>query len=71
MEHKIGVAGNIDHIELLPTGTPEAIETAVHAAIKASGGDTRFMVAPGCEITSDTPVDNVKAFVRAAQTYQG
>ena len=71
LQHKIGVAGNIDHIELLPMGTPAAIETAVHAAIKASGGDNRFMVAPGCEITSDTPIENVKAFVKAAQTYAG
>ena len=68
---KIGVAGNIDHIELLPMGKPADIETAVHAAIKASGGDNRFMVAPGCEITSDTPIENIKAFVNAADTYTG
>ncbi|MDP7100020.1 MAG: uroporphyrinogen decarboxylase family protein [Rhodospirillales bacterium] len=71
LQHKIGVAGNIDHIELLPLGIPEDVETAVHAAIKASGGDNRFMVAPGCEITSDTPVENIKAFVRAAKSYSG
>ena len=69
LEHKVGVAGNIDHIDLLPLRTPDEVETAVHAAIKASGGDNRFMVAPGCEITSDTPVDNIKAFVQAAKTY--
>ena len=67
---KIGVAGNIDHIGLLPLRTPDEIEAAVHAAIKASNGDPRFMVAPGCEITSDTPVENVKAFVAAAATYR-
>lgn len=70
LEGKIGVAGNIDHIDLLPLRTPKEVEAAVHAAIKASGGDPRFMVAPGCEITADTPVDNVKAFVRATTTYQ-
>lgn len=69
LDGKIGVAGNIDHIDLLPLRTPPEVEAAVHAAIKASGGDPRFMVAPGCEITSDTPVDNIKAFVRAAATY--
>ncbi len=66
LEGKIGVAGNIDHIELLPLQTPQEVEESVRAAIKASGGDSRFMVAPGCEITSDTPVENIKAFVRAA-----
>lgn len=65
----IGVAGNIDHVDLLPLGSPKEIEAAVHAAIEASGGDPRFMVAPGCEITSDTPIENVKAFVDAASTY--
>jgi uroporphyrinogen-III decarboxylase len=69
LEGDIGVAGNIDHVGLLPTGTPDEIERAVHEAIAASGGDPRFMVAPGCEITSDTPPANVEAFVRAASTY--
>jgi len=65
------VAGNIDHIRLLPSGNPKEIETEVHKAIIASGKDPRFMVAPGCEITADTPLNNVKAFVTAAQTYNG
>lgn len=69
LEHKVGVAGNIDHIDLLPLRTPREVEVAVHAAIAASGGDSRFMVAPGCEITSDTPIENIQAFVRAAENY--
>ncbi len=68
-DHKLGIAGNIDHIRLLPSGTPQQIETAVHAAIRSSGGDPSFMIAPGCEITSDTPIENVKAFVHAVETY--
>ncbi len=68
LNHKIGVAGNIDHIKLLPFGSPKEVENAVHKAIEASGRDSRFMVAPGCEITSDTPIENVKALVKAAQT---
>lgn len=69
LNHKIGVAGNIDHIRLLPFGSPKEVENAVHKAIEASGRDLRFMVAPGCEITSDTPIENVKAFVKATQTF--
>ncbi|MEJ2293626.1 MAG: uroporphyrinogen decarboxylase family protein [Candidatus Lokiarchaeota archaeon] len=69
LNNKIGIAGNIDHKKLLPNGTPDQIENAVKYAIKDSEGDFRFMIAPGCEITSDTPVENVKAFVKAAQTY--
>jgi len=69
LDHRIGVAGNIDHVKLLLSGTPKEIEVAVHAAINASKGDPRFLVAPGCEITGDTPIQNVKAFSHAAKTY--
>ena len=71
LEHKIGVAGNIDHIKLLPFGNPKEVKIAVEKAIKASGGDSHFMVAPGCEITVDTPIKNVKALVNAVKTYTG
>ncbi|MFW9878811.1 MAG: uroporphyrinogen decarboxylase family protein [Candidatus Thorarchaeota archaeon] len=70
LNYKIGIAGNIDHLKLLPMGNPLEIEYAVHEAIKASGSDSRFIITPGCEITSDTPIENVKAFVKAATTYQ-
>jgi uroporphyrinogen decarboxylase len=70
LDYKIGIAGNIDHLKLLPTGHPKEIEAAAYFAIEKSGGDSRFMLAPGCEITSDTPIENVKAFVKAAQTFQ-
>ncbi|MFX0076200.1 MAG: uroporphyrinogen decarboxylase family protein [Candidatus Hermodarchaeota archaeon] len=70
LDHKIGVAGNIDHIRLLPSGTPNEIEDAVKKAIKASGGNPRYMVAPGCEITADTPINNVKALVNATKSYK-
>jgi uroporphyrinogen decarboxylase len=70
LEHKIGIAGNIDHIRLLPRGNLKEISAAVHGAMKASGGDFRFMVAPGCEITIDTPIENIEAFVHAVETYE-
>ena len=65
----LGVAGNIDHVNLLPLGTPAEVEAAVHAALRASDGAPRYILAPGCEITADTPTENVKAFVQAAATY--
>ncbi|MFX1490358.1 MAG: uroporphyrinogen decarboxylase family protein, partial [Promethearchaeota archaeon] len=70
LNYDVGIAGNIDHLKLLPTGNPNEIKVAVHSAIRKSGGDSRFILAPGCEITSDTPIENVKAFVNAVQTFQ-
>lgn len=69
LDHKIGVAGNIDHNKILPFGNPKMIKLAVEEAIDASEGDSRFMVAPGCEITSDTPIENVKTLVNTTKTY--
>jgi uroporphyrinogen decarboxylase len=70
LDHKIGVAGNIDHIKLLPSGSPTEVEDAVKKAIKASAGNPRYMIAPGCEITTDTPIDNVKALVNAVKSFK-
>jgi uroporphyrinogen decarboxylase len=67
--HKIGIAGNIDHNKLLPKGEPYQIEKAVYHALEASHGDNRFILAPGCEITADTPKQNVKAFVDAVKKH--
>ena len=69
LKGKIGVAGNLDHIQVLPQQGPEEVKAQVRAAIKASGGDPRFMVAPGCEITADTPPGNVLAMVEATKEF--
>ncbi|MFW9878459.1 MAG: uroporphyrinogen decarboxylase family protein, partial [Candidatus Thorarchaeota archaeon] len=70
LNYDVGIAGNIDHLKLLPTGNPNEIRAAVYSAISKGGGNSRFILAPGCEITSDTPIENVKAFVKAVQTFQ-
>ena len=70
LENKIGVAGNIDHIKLLPHGSPNHVKEAVFEALRANQNNPRFMVAPGCEITADTPVENVEAFVTAAKLFK-
>ena len=68
-EPEIGVAGNIDHIQLLPLDEPQAVRAACLAAIERAGGHQarHYMLAPGCEITADTPFANVQAFVDAAR----
>ena len=67
-EPEIGVAGNIDHIQLLPLGTPDAVRQACLASIASAGGPKapHYMLAPGCEITADTPPENIEAYVAAA-----
>ena len=71
-EPDIGVAGNIDHIQLLPLGAPEEVRAACAACIVSAGGHEarHFMLAPGCEITADTPPENIQAFVDAARVME-
>ncbi|MHA1670086.1 MAG: uroporphyrinogen decarboxylase family protein [Promethearchaeota archaeon] len=59
----------MDHVKLLPLSSTKSVDNAVKEAIKASEEDPRFIVAPGCEITSDTLIDNVKALVNATKTF--
>ena len=69
-DDRIGIAGNIDHIQLLPLGTADEVHEACLASIQEAGGPTatRYMLAPGCEITADTPPENIEAFVRAVSS---
>ncbi|MCZ7571377.1 MAG: uroporphyrinogen decarboxylase family protein [Ardenticatenaceae bacterium] len=69
LERKVGVAGNVDHVQLLPHATPAEVEEAARRALEAGKPGGGFMLAPGCEITADTPPENVQAFVGAAQKY--
>ena len=68
---RMSFCGNIDHIHLLPNGDREEILAACRAAIQEGLTARTFMLGPGCEITIDTPPDNIKAFVQSAALYGG
>lgn len=68
---RMGLCGNIDHIHLLSGGTREEIMEACKNAISSGKKAKAFMLGPGCEITTDTPEANVKAFVESASRYGG
>ena len=56
--------GNIDPVSQLRFGTPESIQAAVSAVMANSGG--KLILASGCEVPKDTPVENYDAFYAAA-----
>ena len=66
---KIGVAGNVDHLTFLPHATPDEVTERVRQTLEVVMPGGGYMLAPGCEITADTPIDNVQAFVEAARKY--
>lgn len=50
-----GIAGNVDHINLLPFGKPREVEQKCREIIEAGKKQEGYMLAPGCEITIDVP----------------
>jgi uroporphyrinogen decarboxylase len=59
------VAG-IDHQNLIYQGSLDEIEVAVAKAIKLFG-DRRTIIAPACELPSDTPVESARELVRVCE----
>ena len=60
LKYKISFGGNMKLTVVLLMGTPE---DAQREAIECmdSGGKTGFILAPGCDLPMDTPVENLKA----------
>jgi len=57
---RITALGGIDHNGILRTGTPDDAKEQVLEAVKEAGFE-RFIVAPGCVVTVDTPPENLVA----------
>jgi uroporphyrinogen decarboxylase len=57
--------GGIDQQTLLPFGTPAEIEKEVKNKIEILGRNGGYMAAPAHIIQSDTPIENVEAFIHA------
>ena len=66
---KIGVAGNVDHLTFLPHASPHEVTARVEQTLREGMSGGGYMLAPGCEITVDTPAENVAAFVQAARDH--
>lgn len=56
----ICLAGKFDPVTVLEEGTPEIIKN--HVKTEVEQGGEKFMICPGCEVTPDTPFENLMAF---------
>ena len=59
-------AGNLDPVSVLRNGTPERITEEVGACHRAAG--RRYIVAAGCEVVRDTPLENLRALCDYARS---
>ena len=65
----ICLMGNVDPINTMWNGNPEKIREESYKCIDAAGADGRFILAAGCEVPKETPLQNIQAIVMAAKSY--
>ena len=67
MGQKQVICGNINPVSMLREASPEEIYKAVENCHKEAGEN--FIVGAGCEITRDTPLENIKVLGRYASSH--
>lgn len=66
---KIALKGNLDTTFLLRE-SPEAVYKATQDILKSGNFKTGIVMSPGCGVARMTPLDNLKAMVRACADYK-
>lgn len=65
MGHDQILLGNLDPVSAFRYVTPSAVDAGLAECHRQAGA--RFIVAPGCEVVRDTPVENIQAMVDYAR----
>jgi len=60
--------GNIDPVRTLRDGNPDSVYQALAECHRQAGG--RYIVSAGCEVTRDTPHENLRALARYAREHK-
>jgi MtaA/CmuA family methyltransferase len=61
------LAGNIEPVGCLRNGTPDSVTEAVAKCHEEAG--PRYIVAAGCEVVRDTPIENLRALCEYAKSH--
>jgi len=67
MGQKQVICGNINPVLVLREASPDEVYKAVEICHKEAGEN--FIVGAGCEVTRDTPLENIKALWRYASSH--
>ena len=65
-ENKLVIMGNINPAGALLRGTPQEVYAEASKQIKTAKGHS-FILAPGCDLGSSTPLENIKMLFKACQ----
>jgi len=68
--HKVPILGNVDPVEVLILGDEEDVDAAVRKCIgEAYDSQCGYILASGCDLNGDVPLENLDAFMAAARKY--
>ena len=68
-EKNVCIMGNLNPAGNLMRGTPEAVYREATDALRTAGGDGFFILGSGCEVAVSTPLENIRAMVRASEDF--
>ncbi|HKZ54449.1 MAG TPA: uroporphyrinogen decarboxylase family protein [Anaerolineales bacterium] len=63
---RAGLIGNVDPVGVMLEGSAAAVEAAARQCIAAASAGGGYILGTGCEVPPGAPVENLRAFVRAA-----
>jgi uroporphyrinogen decarboxylase len=72
MDHLGGVmcvAGNLDPVKTLMSGTPDQVEEETINILEKAFGKGAFILMPGCDIPPETPIENIKRFIETGKKF--
>ena len=61
------IFGNLSTVEIMLQATPEKVYDTAKKVCDRAGLGGGFILAPGCDLPPATPIDNIRAMVRAAK----
>ncbi|MGM0379088.1 MAG: uroporphyrinogen decarboxylase family protein, partial [Bacillota bacterium] len=67
---KVPILGNVDPVDVMNLGSPEDVKNAVKECLKKGyNSEKGYILASGCDLSGDIPLENVDAFMEAAREY--
>ncbi len=64
---EICIAGNVNPVAVLNSGTPEDVRRVSRECIEAAAEGGGYVLMPGCDIPPTVPLENIQAFIGAAK----
>ncbi|MCD6576852.1 MAG: uroporphyrinogen decarboxylase family protein [Anaerolineaceae bacterium] len=65
------ISGNLDPVNVFLADKKEFVIKKTTALIHAANNDSSFLIAPGCDLPAETPLENMDAFYSVVHSQQG